>query len=277
MNSLVSLLFTFAALTACLSMSSGREANLGDLPYVVSLHALQDFTDESIHVCTGALVAKQWVLASAGCVSRIRSTKIVTVYGGLVDQRTITKVKKYTVQDKHVHPQYSPASGHYFEELPGLNDLVLLKLTEEVEINENLNVVKLPEAESQPDNNKNVIASGWIDSLGTLQVEDLPILAYDKCHKLLLNYTQDSDTEIVWNENTTLCTGPEGTNKQLLWPLERGGPLVQDGVLHGILSYVLDYILEGFNNKPIKQFTPTAVFTKVTPYLGWIKEVTSKY
>ncbi len=225
----------------------GTEAEPNEFPYIVSLHASYG------HICGGSLIAPNWVLTAAHCVSGSSPQR---VYIGLHDQRDKSGAEVIGVKTRIRHPQYNRMSMDY--------DFALLELERSssypwVDINtEELAISDEPGQEIMS------TTAGWgetrqsmiLGAADRLQKVDVPLVSHETCS----NAYPRGVTERM------ICAGyPEGQKDACYG--DSGGPLIvrdAEGVvkLVGVVSWG-----EGCA-RPNKY----GVYSKVNAVVDWIQE-----
>ncbi|XP_028128002.1 chymotrypsin-like elastase family member 2A [Diabrotica virgifera virgifera] len=254
------------------------DANLGDFPWIVALniYARMPWYEITYHECGGVLVSKSWVLTSASCVkSNAQWNTVTEIYAGFVRQNDPSR-QSFTISRIERHPGFNMNESRN----PSFDDIALVKLDRDVELNENVKIIKLPEADA--DITKNFTSAGWPyaaitrENQDILQLRSVPFLDYKTCYDQVAAYVALGRTEpldeawdnIYLNETQNICTGPKDAETAVFTKGYHGGPLIQDGVVYGVLSYTLNvYIYH-------KDFyEPSGVFINVFNYISWIKGI----
>ncbi|XP_061456940.1 mast cell protease 1A-like [Rhineura floridana] len=211
----------------------GHEAKPHSRPYIAILKTRDSFG------CGGFLVAPQWVMTAAHCMSDI------TVVLGAHDISAIEKSQQVIgVEAYHMHPEYNLVTF--------ANDILLLKLAFKPVLNKYVQIVPLPKSSSDLPGGTPCSIAGWglIDenrATKILQETNITIYSRRKCLKF---YPTLDDGMICAGSHTQLLDTSQG---------DSGGPMVCNSVVHGVVSHGYSF--------------PPGVYTRIAHYLPWIQKV----
>uniref|UniRef100_A0A7E4ZT63 limulus clotting factor C n=1 Tax=Panagrellus redivivus TaxID=6233 RepID=A0A7E4ZT63_PANRE len=207
-------------------------------------------------VCSGSIVADQWIISAAHCFYRINEDR-VKVYSGVFNINYVWQSIK--VRKIYLHPKYGSRADWN-------NDIALLELEHPIAFNSHVQPVCLPSNDSSvvvPPNMAWTAGWGYTHDRGELnnilrQVH-LPFVDFNTCK---IRYTK------YVTETMHICAGKEGKDA---CQGDSGGPLVvksSDGpwFQYGITSFGGQC---GAKDQP-------GVFTRVSNYCSWIETTTAK-
>ncbi|XP_034609551.1 chymotrypsin-C-like [Trachemys scripta elegans] len=230
----------------------GEDANPHSWPWQISLQ--YDKSGVWAHTCGGTLIATNWVLTAAHCISSSRTYRVLLGKQNLEVEEpgsVAAAVEKIIVHEK-------------WNTFLIVNDIALIKLAEPVEVSETIQPACLPASGALLTQDFPCYVTGW-GRLWTngpisddLQQALLPVVDHATCSK--------------WDwwgsrvKETMVCAGGDGVVAGCNG--DSGGPLNCYGAnaweVHGIVSFG-----SGLSCNTRKK--PT-VFTRVSAYIDWINE-----
>ncbi|XP_071306949.1 cathepsin G-like [Agelaius tricolor] len=227
----------------------GKEAKAHSRPYMAFLD-VQNKTNSS--KCGGFLIRPDAVLSAAHCMD-IKNIVSVTVTLGahnIMDEEC--SQQKICAAKWVIHPKYSRKVGK--------NDIVLLKLEENAEINENVRCISIPKKNERVRVGDLCTVSGWgwtseeeVMS-DVLREVELEVQNEEVCEQLSRNYQHQS----------MICVGDENS-ENITSHGDSGGPLVCNEKAHGIVSH-------GCGGR----LSPE-VFTRISYFEPWIRKELKKF
>ncbi|KAL6107723.1 uncharacterized protein ACO6RY_18437 [Pungitius sinensis] len=221
----------------------GEIAPENSMPYMVSVQTWLG------HNCGGVLVHDDFVLTAAHCEEPHLPLKWVVVGTNNLKEN---KGQVIQIKKKYMHPSY--------ENVGSGNDIMLLKLSSKVNLDNEVQTIPLATAETNVPQSCQVAGWGRTESKMTsddLRVVNVSIIDPEACRR-------------VWPiplPNDVICAGGYETTKGFCQG-DSGGPLVCDGKVVGLVSFNHDKICK-YPDQP-------NVYTDVSKYLAWI-EVTIKH
>ncbi|XP_063209873.1 chymotrypsin-like elastase family member 3B [Chroicocephalus ridibundus] len=240
---------------------NGEDAVPYSWPWQISLQYERDGTYR--HTCGGTLIAPNWVMTAAHCISSTLTYQVVLGEFDMGAEEGPEQRIPVASSDIFVHPKWRSscvACG---------NDIALMKLQRPAVLNTQVQTGQLPPPDTVLPDGYPCYLSGW-GRLSTggplperLQQALMPVVGFERC-------TQPDWWGSLSIRRTMICAGgaeKAGCNG------DSGGPLncqAADGSweVHGIASFV-----SGLGcNAPKK---PT-VFTRVSAFEDWIAEIMSQ-
>ncbi|KFU95327.1 Chymotrypsin-like elastase family member 2A, partial [Chaetura pelagica] len=234
----------------------GENARPYSWPWQASLQYLSN--GKWRHTCGGTLIATNWVMTAAHCIS---SSREYQVYLGKYNLAAVEKGSVALPPEKIiVHEKWDPqnvANGY---------DIALIKLPEHVSLSDHIQLACLPPAYSLLPSNTACYVTGW----GRLQTNGP--LPDDLQQGLLLVVDYATCSQPSWwggsVKVTMVCAGGDGIISSCNG--DSGGPLnCQDAngrwEVHGIVSFG--------SSLGCNYYRKPSVFTRVSAYDGWIQQV----
>ncbi|XP_011499751.1 PREDICTED: trypsin-like [Ceratosolen solmsi marchali] len=226
----------------------GRAAHAGEFPHQVSLQI------RSRHICGGAIIGRKWILTAAHCA---------------IDNNIVVKAGKYNIKESEVTEQTRRVENMFVHEFYSgpvkPYDIALLELASPLRFNEYVREIELPSEGSEP--SESAVLSGWGSISRTkkrilpsyLQTARMPLIDLQQCRRMLTVVDPNSPFELSADN---ICTGP-GRGLLSSCNGDSGGPLIANNQVIGITSW---------GTVPCSGCTPS-VYTKVSSYINWIKDI----
>ncbi|XP_078095184.1 chymotrypsin-C-like [Mustelus asterias] len=236
----------------------GVDAQPHSWPWQVSLQYL--INDNWAHTCGGSLIAANWVMTAAHCISKSNTYRVVLGKHNLKSSELESVSVEIAPGNMFVHEKWNPilvALGY---------DIALIKLSTPVTLTSSIELGCIPAPNSVLPNNYPCFVTGWgrLYTNGpiadNLQQALMPVVDHTTCSKM--------DWWGFSVRKTMVCAGGDGIVAGCNG--DSGGPLncrATDGTwqVHGIASFVSGL---GCNAKK----KPT-VFTRVSAYNDWINQI----
>jgi len=246
-------------------INGGIHAKPHSWPWAAVL--LGDDGKEPLARCGATIVDKRWVLTSGRCVTEETKPSHIKVgaddRGPSIDPNEPTQ-QVFSVEKSVIHPDFDPETLAF--------DVSLLKLDRDIEFNENVRPICLPDALETLAVGELATTIGWgFEDLNTpelreLQQLQLPVMDTETCNSTVWDEMPDMLSVLG---SCMICAGYTDThNITGIFPGDRGGSLMafHDGVwkLYGVTSWRIIGILPEF-------YLPS-VFAYVPKMVDWIKQ-----
>ncbi|XP_069818490.1 myeloblastin-like [Dendropsophus ebraccatus] len=189
----------------------GREAVPNSHPYIASLQLRRQ------HFCGGSLIAQQFLMTAAHCLSDINPNQVTVVLGA--HSLRSNEASRQTFRISRVFENgFNPQTLE--------NDILILQLDRSVTLNLRVNLIGLPRVNETVPAGTQCITAGW-GRLGTRA--RIP----DRLQELNVTVTR---SDICRPNN--ICTGVFMRQAGICFG-DSGGPLVCNGVIQGISSFII--------------------------------------
>ncbi|XP_054458991.1 trypsin-3-like [Anoplopoma fimbria] len=217
-------------------ITNGEEALDGSMLYMASLQ------NNRGHTCGGFLIRDNIVVSAAQCYN----ADLTHVVLGTHDLKSVDNGNIRSIEKTYIHPSY--------EDVGKGSDIMLLKLSGNVELNKTVNTISLPTPELNMEGNCQV--AGWGYNNGRQLVDKLRVVNVSIInHKVCENQWPALPANVI-------CAGGYGTDKGFCQG-DSGGPLVCNGKAVGVVSFNYNGNCD-YPNQP-------NIYTEVSKYLDWIK------
>ncbi|XP_045404612.1 chymotrypsin-like elastase family member 2A [Lemur catta] len=234
----------------------GEDARPNSWPWQASLQ--YSSSGKWYHTCGGSLVANNWVLTAAHCISSSRTYRVVLGRQSLSTEESgsvAVQVSKRVVHEKWNSNKV--ANGY---------DIALLKLASAVSLSDKIQLACLPAAGTILSNNYPCYVTGW----GRLQTNGAAADILQQGRLLVVDYATCSRSG-WWGstvKTSMVCAGGDGVISSCNG--DSGGPLNCQAAtgkweVHGVVSFGSSLGCN-YYHKP-------SVFTRVSSYISWIQSV----
>ncbi|EDW04046.1 trypsin delta [Drosophila grimshawi] len=225
----------------------GVSASVNSAPYAVSMQY------KGTHYCAASIINANWLVTAAHCLTNSAQVLGSTLIAGSnAVAGTASTTQKRTITYFYVNELYTGGTVPY--------DIGLVYTPTAFTWTAAVAAISLPKANVVPTGTANLYGWGSMSTTNTpsypstLQVAaNVPIISLSACTAALGNKGSDV-------HNTNLCTGPL-TGGVSICTSDSGGPLVQGGVLIGIVSW---------GKLPCGQVNSPSVYVQVSSFISWI-------
>ncbi|EDL13404.1 chymotrypsin-like elastase family member 2A preproprotein [Mus musculus] len=237
----------------------GQEATPNTWPWQVSLQVLS--SGRWRHNCGGSLVANNWVLTAAHCLSNYQTYRVLLGAHSLSNPGAGSAAVQ--VSKLVVHQRWNSQNvGNGY-------DIALIKLASPVTLSKNIQTACLPPAGTILPRNYVCYVTGW----GLLQTNGNSPDTLRQGRLLVVDYATCSSAS-WWGssvKSSMVCAGGDGVTSSCNG--DSGGPLncrASNGQwqVHGIVSFGSSLGCN-YPRKP-------SVFTRVSNYIDWINSVMAR-
>lgn len=223
-------------------MVVGHQTTIEEYPHQISLRV------QGRHRCGGSIISLTRVLTAAHCVHPSASPSIYTILAGTVNRAGSADAQLREVFRFARHPGYNTFTR--------INNIGILQLKTALVFGSTVWAIALPPQGTPIANRANVTVTGWGDLPGgpsdsfseILRAVTTSIVSNGRCNDRL----QEKITPGM------LCAGEGGCHA---CQRDGGGPLVFEGVLHGVVSWGTGCASSTF----------PGVYTRVSFFTNWIR------
>ncbi|XP_011189235.1 spaetzle-processing enzyme [Zeugodacus cucurbitae] len=265
----------------------GVQTHVDEFPWSTMLIYENKVNGDVGFACGGALINHYHILTAAHCTQSeiMAKQNLVLSKVRLGEWNTESEIdcemyenddvlcspgfRDYAIQEKIVHPQYDNRTQ--------ANDIALLRLAQEVEYTNFISPICLPlQADAVQKLYENVAAevAGWGQTETALYSKvklktTVTVKNLEQCKNH--NMPQRVKNRIGGNQLCAMGIGTDACHG------DSGGPLMLQDMQNGKNAYyVIGVISFGFDKKTCAVDGYASIYTRLGPYIGWIKEQTQK-
>ncbi|XP_030384043.1 trypsin alpha [Scaptodrosophila lebanonensis] len=225
----------------------GVAATANSAPYIVSMQY------QGTHYCAASIINQNWLITAAHCLTNSAQVLQSTlVAGSIYVAGTASTTQKRTITYFIANDLYTGGTAPY--------DIGLVYTPTSFVWSAAVAPISLPTAGAVPTGSANLYGWGSTSTTNTAQypsvlqvAANIPIITLSACESAL----GQQGTSV---HSTNLCTGPL-TGGVSICSSDSGGPLVQNNVLIGIVSW---------GKLPCGQANSPSVYVQVSSFTTWV-------
>ncbi|XP_028658457.2 granzyme A-like [Erpetoichthys calabaricus] len=236
----------------CAEIIGGEEVLNHSKPFMALL--------EGNGICGGALIYPKWVITAAHCIDASKTVRLGVHNRFAKDEKW--EIRKVVKKVPH----------QCFDNITGMNDIMLLKLNKEVKPSKTISFLQMPKSSTDVKAGSTCNVAGWgitnnIKKTGSdvLRAVNVTVIDRMKCNSLdYYNFEP-----IITKDMLCAGTGSSKNSKRVdACKGDSGGPLLCNGEFRAITSFSHQC---GLLKKP-------GIYTLLSKkYIEWIKKVTKSY